>query len=169
MSCTRSKFASVYSSLRSASFFCALYFVIPCRLFENRPPILGSTAQDEIDLALLHDRVGASPDTGIHEELVNIAQPARRLVEEILALAIAENASGNADLVPFDAQVLFRTRQTSSKPQPCPSAGRLSVPLKMTSAISPPRRALRRLLAQHPPNRIQEHSTYRSRLGPPPQ
>ena len=98
--------------------FLGLVFCDSRRLLENRPAILGTAAQDQIDLPLLHDRVGAPSYASIHEELVNIAQPAWRLVEKVFASSVAKNAAGDANLIPLHAQALFRTRQTSAKPRP---------------------------------------------------
>src|SRR4029077_9483260 len=135
-------------------FFLRLVFRYPCRLFKNRPPVLRSTAQDEVDLALLHDGVGASTDTGIHEKLMDIAQPARRLVEEILALAIAENPSGYADLVPFDAKLLFALGKRHRNL--CHAQRRAAVsPTENDVGHFPSPQGPRGLLAQNPANRIQ--------------
>ena len=75
--------------------------------FENRAAIFRATAQDQVDLALLHDGVGTATDTRIHEKLVNVTQTARRLVEEILTLAITIDAARDTNLIPLDAELLF--------------------------------------------------------------
>ena len=75
------------------------------RLLENRAPVLRTTAQDQVDLALLHDRVTAPPDARVHEQLMDVAQAARRLVEQILALAVAENAPRHTDFLPLGAKM----------------------------------------------------------------
>ncbi len=102
----------MYSSLRSASFFCALYLVMPAAFFENRAAIFRPAAQDLVDLALLHDGVGAAADTCVHEEVVDVLQSARRLVEEIFALAVAIHTAGDADLIPIHAEFLLTLRET---------------------------------------------------------
>ena len=87
--------------------FLGLVFCDSRRLLENRPAILGTAAQDKINLPLLHDRVGAAPYASIHEELVNVAQPAWRLVEKVFASSVAKNAAGDANFIPLHAQLFF--------------------------------------------------------------
>jgi hypothetical protein len=55
------------------------------RLFDQLPPIGRSRAQDHADLALLDDRVGLGPEPGVHQELVDVPQPADLPVDQILA------------------------------------------------------------------------------------
>ena len=99
-------------------FLLSLVFRYSRGFLKDRAAVFRPAAQDQVDLPLLHDRVGASAHARIHEKLVDIAQPARPLVEKILTLAVAINAPGDANLIPFDAQVLFRTRQKSAKLRP---------------------------------------------------
>ena len=53
------------------------------RFFKNSTPIFRPRAQDQIDLALFHHRVGAATDAGVREQTVNVLQTADRLVEQI--------------------------------------------------------------------------------------
>ncbi len=107
MSVTRSRFASVASSFRSASLRLRLEFRDAGRFLENRAPVLRLRAEDQVDLPLLHDRVGAAADARIHEKIVDVAQPARSFVQQILGSAVAENTPRDADFVPFHAEFLF--------------------------------------------------------------
>ncbi len=68
-------------------------------LFENGATVFGAGGEDRIDLPLFHDGVGGATDAGIHEHVLDIAQTARRLVQLVLAGAVAEDAAGNHDLV----------------------------------------------------------------------
>src|SRR5205085_11071637 len=45
-----------------------------CSFLKNRAAIFRTRAQNQIDLALLHDRVGAAPDAGVREETLDVAQ-----------------------------------------------------------------------------------------------
>ena len=92
--------------------FSLLRFVFgdPGGFFENRAPIFRTRAQDQIDLALLHDGVGAAADAGVGEQALDVLQPADRFVEQILGIAIAINAPGHAHLVPVDAELLAAIR-----------------------------------------------------------
>ena len=77
----------------------ALVFGDARRLLENRAPVLGPGRQDQVDLALLHDGIGRTPDAGIHEKLLDVAQPAQGTVEQVFAAPVAVHAPRNADLV----------------------------------------------------------------------
>ncbi len=59
------------------------------RLLEQKATILGAGLQQAVHLALLHHRVGVDADTGVHEELTDILQPAAVAIEQIFALARA--------------------------------------------------------------------------------
>ena len=54
------------------------------RFFEHRATIFRFRAQDQIDLALFHHRIGAAGHAGVSEQRLNIFQPAQCLVQEIL-------------------------------------------------------------------------------------
>ena len=102
----RRRFASVASSFRIASFFCAFIFRDPGRFFEYRPPILRPRAQDQVDLALLHDGIGAATDAGIREQALDIAQPTDCLVQQVLRVSVTIDPPGHADVMPVDPELL---------------------------------------------------------------
>jgi hypothetical protein len=106
------------------------------------------------DLALLHDRVGAAADARIHEKLVNVLQPARRLVQQILALAVAEDAARDAHLVPLDAKLLFAVAERERNFR---HAERLPAVGAAENDVGhlPAAQRLRGLLAEHPTKRIE--------------
>ena len=56
-------------------------------LLDQLAPIGGPRAQDHADLALLDDRVGLGPEPRVHQQLVDVAQPAHLAVDEVFALA----------------------------------------------------------------------------------
>ncbi len=77
------------------------------RLFEHRTALLRFRRQDLVDLALRHDRVARPAHAGVHEELLDVLQPARLAVEGVLALAVAVHAAGDLDLVELAAELLL--------------------------------------------------------------
>ena len=79
--------------------------------FEYLPAILGAGAEDLVDAALLHEGVGAGADAGIHEQPLDVLQPAGGLVDEVLALAGAEHATGDGDFVVLRAENGFTVRE----------------------------------------------------------
>ena len=58
----------------------------------------GRELHDLADAALLDDRVGLGADAGAEEEVGDVAQPARRLVDEVLARAVAIQPARDRDL-----------------------------------------------------------------------
>ena len=74
------------------------------RLLDEDAALVGLGGQDVIELVLVHDRVRARVGAGPGEEIEDVAQPGRLLVQQILALAGAVQASGDADLAPRHRQ-----------------------------------------------------------------
>ena len=58
-------------------------------LFDEQAAIFGLRADDQADPALLDDRVGLGADAGAEEELGDVLQADRRLVDQVLAVAAA--------------------------------------------------------------------------------
>ena len=69
--------------------FLALEFRDAGGFLENRTAIFRTRREDRVDLALLHDGVGAAADAGVHEHGLDVAQAAADLVELVLAGAVA--------------------------------------------------------------------------------
>ncbi len=76
-------------------------------LLENGAALLGLGGEDLVDLALGHDRVAGSADTGVHEQLLDVFEAAGLAVEEVFAAAVAIDAAHDLDLVEFAAELLF--------------------------------------------------------------
>jgi hypothetical protein len=136
-------------------FFCDLEFRDAGGFLENHPAVFRLAGKNLRDVALRHDAVARAADARAHEKLLDVLEPARRAVDEILAAAVAENPARERDLVVSHldarrAQVSSSTPPSVSDTSPMPIGLRPSVPLKITSAISPPRKRLGRLLAEHP-------------------
>ena len=93
--------------LTEGLFFLRLVLRDPGGLLEDRATVLGAAVEQERGLALLHDGVGAPADAGVHEEIVDVLQAAGRAVDQVLRLAVAEDAARDPDLVPVDAKILL--------------------------------------------------------------
>ena len=135
-------------------FFLGLVFGDPGRLLEDCAPILRPAAEDEVDLPLLHDRIGAPPDAGIHEELVNVLQPADRLVQEIFALAVAVDPARDPHLVPIRPEFFFalcERHRNLRHPESRTAVGAAENDVRHLAAAQ----GFCRLLAEHPPDGIQ--------------
>ena len=66
--------------------------------FDDGAAVGGTAAQDLPDASLLDQGVGLRPQTGAHEEFLNIAQAAELAVQQVFAFAGAEQAAGDHDL-----------------------------------------------------------------------
>ena len=67
--------------------------------FKNHPAVFRLAGQNLRDVALRHDAVAGASDARAHEQLLNVLQPARSLVDEILAVAIAKDPARQCHLV----------------------------------------------------------------------
>ena len=74
---------------------------------EDCAAVLRAGAEDTVDSALFHERVGGRTDAGIHEQALDILQAAGGLIDEIVAFARAEYTPGNGDLVVLGFERLF--------------------------------------------------------------
>ena len=81
------------------------------RLLKHRAPVFRTAAQDQVDLALFHDRITAAPDSGVHEQLMDVTQAASGFVEQILPFAVAENTARHTHLFVIRAQMLGTTAE----------------------------------------------------------
>ena len=76
----------------------ALVFRYACRFFEQLAPFQRTCAQDLTDLALLDDRVRLDPHPGVHQQVLDVAQPADPAVDQVLALARPEQSPADLDI-----------------------------------------------------------------------
>ena len=76
----------------------ALNLVMPAASSMIARRSCGRELHDLADPALLDDRVGLGADAGAEEEVGDVAQAARRLVDEVLRGAVAEQAARDRDL-----------------------------------------------------------------------
>src|SRR5207253_5804633 len=69
---------------------------------EDRPAIEGLGAEELTDALLADDGVGLATETGAHEDVLNVAQPTDLAIEEVFAIAGAEEAAGNGEFAGAD-------------------------------------------------------------------
>ena len=98
--------------IRGGEFFLRLVLLVAIlgdarRLFKDIAPVLALARKDLGNLALSDDRIALAPDAGVHEQLMNILQPHRAAIDEILALARAEIAARDRDLVIGDIHAVL--------------------------------------------------------------
>ena len=74
------------------------------RLLEDAAPVDGVAREDAVDLPLLHERVAARDESGPEEEVAHVLQADGLLVDEVFALARAEEAARDDDVVGLDRQ-----------------------------------------------------------------
>jgi len=122
---------------------------------ENGAAIFGTRRQDRVDLALLHDRVGRASDAGIHEHALDIAQAARRLVQLVLAGAVAENAPRDGDFVISGAHLLFAIAEGQRDLGHAEWRTRLRARKDHVLHFAAAQ-GLGRLLAEHPPDTVED-------------
>ncbi len=67
-------------------------------LFDDRAAVLRLRAENLADAALLDDGVAFRAEAGAHEEILDIAQAGGAAIDQIFALAGAEQAAGDGDL-----------------------------------------------------------------------
>ncbi len=135
--------------------FLALVLRDPGGFLENRAAVFGTRRENLVDLALFHDRIGRAPDAGVHEEAVNVAQAARRLVDLVLARAVAEDAPRDRHFVVGDAQFLLAIAERERHLGHAERGARFGAGKDDVLHFAAPKR-LGRLLAEHPADAVQD-------------
>ena len=74
------------------------------RLFDHRAPVFRPPREDVIELPLPDDRVQLATDAGVRKKLLDVEQPARDVVDGVLALPGAEERAADAHLGEVDRQ-----------------------------------------------------------------
>ena len=69
------------------------------RLLENHPAVFRFAGENLGNVALGQNAVARAPDAGAHEQLLDVLEPARDLVEKIFTVAVAENPARERHLV----------------------------------------------------------------------
>ena len=67
-------------------------------LFDQLAPIGRARAQDHPDLALLDDGVGLLPEARVHQQFVDVLQPARLAIDQVFTFARSKQPAGDLDL-----------------------------------------------------------------------
>ena len=74
------------------------------RLLEQATPFIGLVAENGLHHLQLDHRIRVGPHTGVHEQVQNILQPARHLIQEVLAFTGSVHAAAHGDLAVFGRQ-----------------------------------------------------------------
>ena len=74
------------------------------RLLEQEPAMTRVVRQDVVDHRTLDHRVGVAAHARVEEQVADVAQPTRGLIEEVLAHSRAEHPPGDRDLAVFGGQ-----------------------------------------------------------------
>ena len=80
----------------------ALELAEPGRLLDEVAPVLGLRGQHGVDLSLRDDRVHRAAEADVREQLDEVGAAHRGLVDEVLALAAADEAARDRDLAEVD-------------------------------------------------------------------
>ena len=70
----------------------------PRGLLDEAPAVLRLGREDEVDLLLLDDGVGADAEAGPEEEVLDVLQAGLAAVDDVVARAVARDAAGEDDL-----------------------------------------------------------------------
>ncbi len=95
-------------------------------LFHKRAAILRLHGEHGVDLALPDDGVGITSHAGIEKQLVDIAQAAGNLVDQIVALAGSVEAARDRDLVEIErerARLVVESERGLGKAERAPAMG----------------------------------------------
>ena len=96
------------------------------RFLDQLPAIGRPRAEDHPNLALLDDRVGLGAEARVHQQFVDVAEPAHFAVDQVFAVARAVEPARDFDVAGEDAgEVLERLgARASDRPAPAPAAWR---------------------------------------------
>ncbi len=74
----------------------------PGRFLKDRPAFLGSIGQQTIDHPLLDQGVRVGTDTGSHQQILNVLEPTRMAVQQVVAITIPKHTPGDSDFGVLD-------------------------------------------------------------------
>ncbi len=124
------------------------------RLLHEDPPVERLRGEDVGQTLLLHQRVGLRVHARAQEEIVDVLQPADRLVEEVLGLAVPVEAPSDPHLAPRHAQLAVVGEREQDLGQPeRPPRGR---PVEDHVLHPVAAEGLGALLAERPPERVRD-------------
>ncbi|MNI78434.1 hypothetical protein D3C73_1348080 [compost metagenome] len=87
--------------------FAALVFYNSRSLFKNTSTVFRSGTQYFLNAPLTDDGVGFFTNSSIHEQLGNILEPARLLIDHILTVTTAMNAAGYSHFAIIERQSMI--------------------------------------------------------------
>ncbi len=111
----------------------------PRGLFDQLPAIGGTRTEDQANLALLDDRVRLGAETGVHQELVDVLEPADLPVDQILALTRSIQPADHFDMPVRDREKSVAIAVPVHGSMPVPVAARLG----LVARVMPLRRGRR--------------------------
>ncbi len=76
----------------------------PGGLFDERAPLFRARVQDLVEPSLADDRVSVASQARIAEEVLDVHEPRRRVVDEVLGFAVAVHAARDGDLGELERQ-----------------------------------------------------------------
>ena len=103
-SCSRVRFPSHASSLRSAFSLRLRCLRTPGGLLDEASPTLRRRLQDGVQLPLTDDDVHLPADAGVAEQVLDVEQPGGVAVDRVLGAAVAEHGPRDGDLGVVDRQ-----------------------------------------------------------------
>ena len=125
----------------------------PGRLLEERAPLLGAVGEEQVDhLGFDHD-AGVAAQAGAAQQVLDVAQPDRRAVEQVVALARAGEPPGDHHLPVGDREVavgVVEEERDFGDVDRAPGRRALEDHVLHLAAAEQPGR----LLAQHPAHRV---------------
>ena len=68
------------------------------RLLEERAPLVGAVGEEQVDHLRFDDHAGVAAEAGAAQQVLDVAQPDRRAVEQVLAVARAGEPAGDLRL-----------------------------------------------------------------------
>ena len=125
----------------------------PRRLLEERPALVGAVGEEEVDHLRLDHHAGVAAEPGAAQQVLDVAEPDRRAVEQVVALARAREPPGDDHLAVRDREVAVAVvEEEGDLGDVDRPAGRRALEdhvLHLPAAEQPGR-----LLAQHPAHRV---------------
>ena len=135
------------------------------RLLEERAPLVGAVGEEQVDHLRLDDDARVAAEAGAAEQVLDVAEPDRRAVEQVVALPGAREPPGDDHLAVGDGEVavgVVEEERDLGDVDRAAGGGALEDHVLHLAAAEQPRR----LLAQHPAHGVGDVATCRSRWVP---
>ena len=90
--------------LAQRAFLALLVLENACGFLDERAAFFGTRVQNLVETALTDDRVSVAPESGVREQVLDVHETSRRLVDQVLGLPVAEHAARDGDFVELERQ-----------------------------------------------------------------